>query len=61
MRIENITIVGGGTSGWMAAAMLQCQHKGKINVTLVESKSTPSVGVGESSIIIFNSFLSACE
>lgn len=60
MRIENITIVGGGTSGWMAAAMLQCQHKGKINVTLVESKSTPSVGVGESTIIIFNSFLSAC-
>jgi len=54
MKIKSILIVGGGTSGWMAAASLS--HNG-FDVSLVESKSVPTVGVGESTILGFNRFL----
>ncbi|WP_071672782.1 tryptophan halogenase family protein [Nioella nitratireducens] len=54
--IKNITIVGGGTAGWMAALILQsyfgtraAQGQGK-TVTLIESPNVPTVGVGEATV-----------
>jgi tryptophan halogenase len=47
--INNITIVGGGTAGWMTAAtLIKClPHK---KITLIESPNISTVGVGESTL-----------
>lgn len=57
MKVENVVIVGGGSSGWMTCAALLklCPW---INVVLVESDK-PTVGVGESTLGHFNKYLSA--
>lgn len=49
MQIKTIAIIGGGSSGWMAAAALSklCPH---IQVTLVESEKVKTIGVGESTL-----------
>ena len=46
----NIIIVGGGTSGWLTASTLlfKTHPKNNINITLIESKDIPIIGVGES-------------
>ena len=54
MKIKSVLIVGGGSSGWMAAASLSMHG---LDVSLVESKSVPTIGVGESTILGFNRFL----
>ncbi|WP_242151392.1 tryptophan halogenase family protein [Sphingomonas sp. BAUL-RG-20F-R05-02] len=50
-KIENIVIVGGGTSGWLAAGIIAARHQGRMpadfTVTLVESQNVPIIGVGE--------------
>ena len=56
MKIKSVLVVGGGSSGWMAAALLS---KYNLDVSVVESKSVPTVGVGESTILGFNHFLGA--
>ncbi len=45
----NIVIVGGGTAGWLAALMISKLFKKEHNITLIESKSIGTIGVGESS------------
>lgn len=49
--VRKIVIVGGGTAGWLTAAVIAAKHQGRMaggfSVTLVESPSTPIVGVGE--------------
>ena len=50
--MTNITIVGGGTSGWSAAAFLS--KNPKLNVTIVEPSDIPTIGVGESTIPYIN-------
>ena len=45
----NIIVVGGGSAGWMSAAMLIKDHP-TYNITVVESSNIPIVGVGESTI-----------
>ncbi len=49
--IGRIVIVGGGTSGWLAASML-CQHLKRelCEIELVESDELGSIGVGESTV-----------
>ena len=49
--IRSVVIVGGGTAGWMAAASLQ-QHflNTSLKITLIESSTIDTVGVGEATI-----------
>lgn len=56
MHIKNVTIVGGGSSGWMTAAALSkaCPH---LKIRLVESSTIGTVGVGESTLGHINKFL----
>ena len=54
-RVEQITIVGGGTAGWMAAMIvntfLNASRDGPgVQVTVIESPSIPTVGVGEATV-----------
>ncbi len=55
-QIKKVTIVGGGTAGWLAAAIIAAKHKrattqsgndAPVQVTLIESSDIPTVGVGE--------------
>ncbi len=50
--IREITIVGGGTAGWMAAMLLQTglQQGRKVKITLIESPDVATVGVGEATV-----------
>jgi tryptophan 7-halogenase len=49
--VKRIVIVGGGTAGWLTAAVIAAKHKSRMpngfSVTLVESPNTPIIGVGE--------------
>ncbi|HKK30037.1 MAG TPA: tryptophan halogenase family protein [Alphaproteobacteria bacterium] len=53
--VKNITIVGGGTAGWLTAIVLVTYLKwrpGKddTRITLIESPNVPTVGVGEATV-----------
>jgi flavin-dependent dehydrogenase len=49
--VRHIVILGGGSAGWLTAALLAAEHRGAdadgLRVTLVESPDTPPIGVGE--------------
>lgn len=52
---KKILIIGGGTTGWWAAGYLE--HKfPEYDITLIESKEIPHVGVGESTLPMIATF-----
>ena len=56
MKVESICIIGGGSSGWMSAAILSKEHP-DLEICLIESEKTKPIGVGESTLGHFNRFL----
>ena len=62
--VRRIVIVGGGSAGWMAAAMLSTALSRDTEIRLVESDAIATVGVGEATIPPmqkFNRFLQVDE
>ena len=47
---KKIVIVGGGSAGWMTAAML-IKFFPKHDITVIESPDHPIIGVGESTLL----------
>ena len=52
MNVSSITIVGGGTSGWLAAAYLY-KNQPDIKITVVDKEVGTPVGVGEATLLSF--------
>jgi len=47
---QSVVVVGGGTAGWITAGRIAAKHSmrtGGVRVTLIESPTIPSIGVGE--------------
>jgi tryptophan 7-halogenase len=60
--LKSICIVGGGTSGWMAATLLSSVLRGSnIQITVVESGDIASIGVGESTVPSIMDFVQTCQ
>ena len=60
--IRSIAIVGGGTAGWMAAALISNILKGTdTKITLVESPDIATIGVGEATVPSFMAFLASAK
>lgn len=59
MKIKRIAIVGGGNAGWLAANHLgvELSRDPEIQVTLIESKDIPVIGVGEGTVPLIRSSL----
>ena len=55
-EINSITIVGGGSSGWMTAATLIRFFPNK-KITIIEPENIPTIGVGESTLGSINNWL----
>lgn len=52
MQIKKVAIIGGGTSGWLAANHLGRALKDRVElaITLIESADIPIIGVGEGTV-----------
>ncbi len=48
--VEKVVILGGGTAGWIAAAMIARELGRGVDITLIESKRLGTIGVGEATV-----------
>ena len=55
-QVRKVVIAGGGTAGWVAAAILASQIGGLLEITLVESDLIGTIGVGEATIPTHKAF-----
>ena len=62
--IKKVVVLGGGTAGWMSAAMIKKLIGSAVNIEVVESEQIGTIGVGEATIPpikLFNSVLGINE
>ena len=60
--VKSITVVGGGSSGWMSALYLNRLYnltEKKVQITVIESKDIGIIGVGEATVHSIRFFFSA--
>lgn len=59
MKIKRIAIVGGGNAGWLSANHLglELSRDPEIEITLIESKDIPVIGVGEGTVPLIRNSL----
>ncbi|MBT0586792.1 tryptophan halogenase family protein [Alteromonas oceanisediminis] len=55
----SLVIVGGGTAGWMSALMLQARLAQRCSITLIESDTIGTIGVGEGTTPFIRQFFHA--
>lgn len=58
--MKKFVIVGGGTAGWMTAAMLASLYP-KSTITLIENSNIGTIGVGESTTPVILDFINLCQ
>ena len=56
-KAKTLTIIGGGTSGWMTAAYISRRCRGAVQVRLIDKEVSVNVGVGEALLLSFNDFM----
>jgi len=60
-RINEVTIVGGGSAGWIMAlvltSLLNRADKDRIKIIVIESPRIPNIGVGEGTVTGFSRLL----
>lgn len=59
MKVDSLTIVGGGTSAWLAAAYLYHNHPA-LTITIIDKEVGNSIGVGEATLLSFAPFMEEC-
>lgn len=57
-EVNNVVVVGGGTSAWFSAAFIA--RNLDVNVTLIDKEVGSPVGVGEGTLLHFDKFLKRC-
>lgn len=58
-KVKSITIVGGGTSGWLTAAYFS-KNFPHLKITVVDKEFGSPIGVGEATLLNFKSFMEEC-
>ncbi len=59
-KVSSICIVGGGSAGWMTAALLRNQLPPHFEISVIDPPTIPTVGVGEATLVNFGDFMVKC-